>query len=421
MKLRKYILISLAAVGLSAAAADPMATDFSMTQCEGSLTPYPVEVNPAVYPDSLHPVYISHVGRHGSRFPASSANSMKLRRALLRADSLGTITPIGRQLARLNDYVIERSTNQWGALDSTGMAEQRSIASRMYYNFGSLFANGSEVNASSSYSPRSMMSMYSFLHQLARMNNRINFTTSTGHVNDAEMRPFDVDPDYAQFRNDRAWAEPYDEYFSAACPTSAIRRALGERYDFTDEAEARDLAITEYYVLAGCSCMGVEPGASRFFTKEEYNALWSCFNLRQYLQRTATTVSAVPADIAAPLLQDVIARTDAFLAGTNKAVADLRWGHAETLMPLLSLLRLKGCYYMTNYFDTVGQHWHDFEVVPMAANIQFILFKSDSGKYYLRVDLNEKPLPLQPNNPQLYTPWLEARLYLTRCLPLIAR
>ncbi|MCM1032360.1 MAG: histidine phosphatase family protein [Odoribacter sp.] len=421
--MRKKILIALIAVSsLAVNAANPMATNYTMSQCEGSLTPYPTEINPAVYPDSLTPVYINHVGRHGARYPASSANCLKMRQALLKADSLGTITPAGRQLMRLNDLVIARSENQWGALDSIGMAEQRAIATRLFYNFGQIFKNGCKVNALSSYSPRSMMSMYSFLHQLDRMDNRINFNASTGRVNNATMRPFDIDQDYLQFRKDNEWKPAYDEYFNTACPTTAIRKVLGERYPFVSEDEARDLAITEYYVVAGCSCMGIDPEASRFFTKEEYNALWSCFNLRQYLQRTASTISSVPADIASQLLQDIISTTDAYIDGTGGVVANFRFGHAETLMPLLSLMRLKGCYYMTNYFDTVGQHWCDFDVVPMAANLQIILFKAErSGHYYVRVDVNEVPVPLQPGSSSLYTLWGDARDYLTRCLPLYAQ
>ena len=420
--MRKLFLTIIAAAGcLTAFAADPMATNYTMSQCEGSLTPYPTEINPAVFPDSLRPVFINHVGRHGARYPASSSNCLKLQRALNRADSLGTITPAGRQLAKLNDLVIARSTNQWGALDSLGMAEQRAIATRLFYNFGEIFSNGATVSAISSYSPRAMMSMYCFTHQLDRMDNRINFVTSTGRVNSQLMRPFDTDEDYKQFRADELWRPAYEEYFNKACPTTAIRKVLGDRYPFKDEHEERDLAITEYYVVAGCQAMNIDPGASRFVTKEEYNALWSCFNLRQYLQRTATTISSVPADIASQLVQDLIQTTDGFINGTNPAVANLRFGHAETLMPLLSLLRLKDCYYVTNYFDTVALHWRDFDVVPMAANFQMILFKSTSGKYYVRVDVNEKPVPLQPNSPVIYTPWGEARDYLTRILPLTAQ
>ena len=125
----------------------------------------------------------------------------------------------------------------------------------------------------------------------------------------------------------------------------------------------------------------------KYFTVEEANALWSCFNLRQYLQRTASTVQdgSVPADIAGQLLLDIITKADQALAGQNPAVVDLRFGHAETLMPLLSLMRIPGCRYLTNYFDTVGANWRDWQVVPMAANLQLILFKEKkSGRIYCR-------------------------------------
>jgi len=417
-----FALLTLSAAMLHAAAADPMATNYTYAECRGSLMPYPAEVNPAVYPDSLTPVYINHVGRHGARFPASQANCLKLARYLSVADSTGTITPAGRKLMRLNEAVMARSEGRWGALDSLGMAEQRAIATRMYYNFGEVFSaggDGAAVAAMSSYSPRCMMSMFCFLHQLDRMDNRISFVTSTGRANSPLVRPFDTDADYRTFRDDNLWKPAYGEYFRAACPPAPARRLLGERFVFGARDEEQDFVMTAYYVVAGCAAMGLDADASDYFSREEYNALWSCFNLRQYLQRTATTVSAVPAEIAADLLLNLITTTDNFVNGRDATVANLRFGHAETLMPLLSLMRLKGCYYMTNYFDTVGLHWRDFEVVPMAANLQMILFKArGSGRYYLRVDLNECPVPLQPGSSSIYLPWDDARTYLTRCLPL---
>ena len=157
-----------------------------------------------------------------------------------------------------------------------------------------------------------------------------------------------------------------------------------------------------------------------FFSVKEANALWSCFNLRQYLQRTATTVSTVPADIASVLVQDLIATTDAFINGSNTTTtAMLRFGHAETVMPLVSLLRLPGCYYLTNYFDTVAENWRDFDVVPMASNVQFIVFKSkNTGHYYIRIELNEKPVALRQGDTETIFPWGEVRRYLTNCIPL---
>lgn len=123
--------------------------------------------------------------------------------------------------------------------------------------------------------------------------------------------------------------------------------------------------------------------------------------------------------MAGALLEDLISTTDAFIEG-NKSIAtvNLRFGHAETLMPLLSLMRLPGCYYLTNIFDTVASHWHDFYVVPMAANLQMILFRAPSGRFYLRTDLNEVPVNFVPGHESVYVPWETAREFLVKCMPL---
>ena len=401
----------------------PTDTDYSFTQCEGSRTPYPTPAGEYEYPDSLTPVFINHVGRHGARYPASATNCLTLRRALEHADSLGTITPLGRQLRKLNDEVIDASNNRWGALDSLGMNEQAMIAARMFYNFTEVFGRENVVKAISSYSPRAMMSMYSFTHQLDRLSNRLTFETSTGRINSRLMRPFDIDRDYLAFRKDKLSQPAYDDYFEKTAPLSAIKRVLGDNYPWASDAAARELAITEYYVVAGLSAMGLPSQMDKYFTAAEANALWSCFNLRQYLTRTATTISSVPADIAADLVLDIIETTDAFVNGENTATsAVLRFGHAETLMPLLSLLHIPGCYYLTNFFDTVGQHWRDFDVVPMAANIQFIVFKSrNSGRFYVRVDLNERPVALRNGDDSIYYQWGELRRYMMDCVPLYAQ
>lgn len=422
MKALHHILaIALLASSTIANAAYPMATTYSMTQCEGSLTPYREPAAEPAYPDSLVPVFVNHVGRHGARYPASASNCLTLRKALLRADSLGTITPLGRQLQKLNERVIAISNGRWGALDSLGIAEQEGIATRMFYNYTEVFSNGGVVQALSSYSPRAMMSMYAFTHQLDRLSNRLTFTTSTGRINSALMRPFDTVQSYLDFRKDKTWEPPYKEYLMQFCPTSALARVLGENYPHTDAKAEKELALVEYYVVSGLQAMGEKSEMSVYFSESEANALWSCFNLRQYLQRTATTISAVPAEIAADLVMNLIETTDAFISGADPAAcAILRFGHAETLMPLLSLIRVPGCNYLTNYFDTVAQHWRDFDVVPMAANVQFVLFKArKSGKYYMRVELNERPVALRQGDTATIYPWGELRRYLTNCIPML--
>ena len=397
-------------------AADPTATTYNNDECQGSLRPYPIPEQAYDYPDTLTPVFINHVGRHGSRFPASATNCLRLQRALIHADSIGSITPLGKQLLALTEFAIAQSNGRWGALDSLGMAEQRGIAARMFSNYPMLLNSG-EVKAISSYSPRCLMSMYSFTHQLSRMNNKLEITASSGRSYSYLVRPFDVDQEYIDFRKNKEAMKPYEDYMQQTIPDAPLKRVLGNTYPY-ESIDVQSLALVEYYVIAGMSAMQVQCNASDYFTTDEYNRLWSCFNLRQYLQRTSTTVSTIPADIASPLLLDIISATDDIISKKSSLKASLRFGHAETLMPLLSLMRLDGCYYKTNYFDTVAKNWRDFEVVPMSANLQIILFKSAKGDYYIRVDHNETPVALIPNSAEIYIPWEKARGYLMRCIPI---
>ncbi len=390
-----------------------LASGYSFQECEGSLTPYPEIVSRAEYPDSLVPVFISHIGRHGSRYPASDTHCITLKKALQRARQLGTITPEGERLEKITDEIIRLSSGQWGALDSLGKAEQRGIGLRTFQNYRPLFSSGGTIVGISSHSPRSIESMENFVAGMERGGSELEFKLSSGKEYNQLVRPFDVDDRYLKFRKDKIWEPPYEEYFTLAAPSDPIKRVLGENYPFKNEAEARDLSIIEYYVLAGCSAMSMPNPMNDFFSLEEVNSLWSCFNLRQYLQRTATAVSAIPAEIATPLVKSVVDSTDDFIHGKNPGVVGmLYFGHGETVLPLVSLLRLPGCWYITEDYATVKNHWRDFEIIPMAANVQLILFKSTTGKYYARIELNEKPVDLPVNGFSDIYPWEVIRNYM---------
>ncbi len=403
--MRKFIVSICVLISLAG-----FATNYSSVECQGSLRPYPVPQQSYSYPDTLRPVFINHIGRHGSRYPAASASALLLKRHLQIADSLKTITPLGREFLKSVNQVINVSDGRWGELDSLGMAEQRGIAARMFLNYPSLLEKGN-VNAIATQSPRVVMSMYSFTHQLTQLTSNISVTTSEGKKYSGLLRFFDVYDDYMSYIRGKSWRDVYNKYVDDIIPVSPVKRVLGDKYPFTDES-LKDLAINQYYLIAGMSAMSLDFDYKPYYSLEEYNKLWSIFNLRQYLQRTGTTVSAVPAAIASNLLQNMISVADSVLTGKLKLQAQLRFAHAETLMPLFSLMQLPHCFYLTYYFDTVSKNWCDFYVVPMAANLQIIYFESESGQIYVRFDLNETPVPVLPDSDEIYVPWSKAREYL---------
>ena len=404
------------AISLAALAINPTATDFSYNQCLGTHRPYPTPATIEAVPDSLTPFYINHVGRHGARFPASDKNARVLGNILAQAESEGTITPTGKSLLALVRYVEQYCNGRWGALDSLGIDEQRGLASRMYMEFPSLFDN-TVVSAISSYSPRCVLSMYEFTHQLDRLNNKIEIYTSAGRQNSPTMRPFDNSPYYKDYVDSKIWETPYEDYLATCVSANPLRRILGNSFPVRRE-DIASLCLAEYGFLSSLPAMGIDIDLKPYFTPEEINGLWAATNLRTYLLRSTSTLSSEPSEIASSLLLDFIRTTEEAVSGTNPSTVNLRFGHAETLIPFLSLLRISGCYYLTNYFDTVAQHWQDFNIAPMAANFRMILFRGPKGTFYVRCDLNERAIPLIPNDSRLIIPWSDARNYMIKCLPL---
>lgn len=424
-----YTYICLAVAVAAAALATPVAkaqtatrpataTDYTYAECLGTHMPYaPPADGLAPVPDSLTVIFIDHVGRHGARQPTSAKKAEKLLRFL----DAHPLTAAGEQAAAVARQVLAAGNGRWGTLDSLGAEEQHGIARRMVAAYPRLFADGRRVEAQSSYVPRCVMSMYEFLHQVNTLRPAVEVSSAAGPQLNPLLRPFQVDENYVAWKAQGAWRTPYDMMFATSAPSAPARRLTTDA--LTGE-QAQGVTMDLYDVLSGLPAAGLPDRLGEFFTLAEANDTWALSNLSHYLQRCATTLSTLPADIAGQLLAELIETLDnAAIDAPHYAGPGvmLRFGHAETLMPLLSLMRLPGCYYLTNYFDTVALHWRDFAVVPMAANLQMVLLQGPSGMLYLRLTLNERVVVLDGAaefSPGGFMPWQRARNYLLGCLPL---
>ncbi|MDE6383228.1 MAG: histidine-type phosphatase [Paramuribaculum sp.] len=372
----------------------------------GSAKPYPDPKGTLMLPDSLTPVMINHVGRHGARFPSGPSHTATIRRFL----SAGTLTPSGQRLINIADSIDNTTEGRWGALDSLGMAEQAGIARRMVNRFPDIFRGEVRVQAVSSYVPRCVASMYSFLHEVATLHREAEITASSGPQYSPLMRFFSVNEIY------KHWADTIDtDRILIAMPEFDIAEAsIAKLFAQAPQSTPRErlkFLMAEYSTLAIQSASGGDALTwHEFLSPKEMEALWALNDVRQHLLHSASAQSLIPSAIAAPLLRDIAADFDAYVANPTTAVpVNLRFGHAETLMPLLALMQVPDCYY-TGPTEEVPNHWHNYDIVPMAANLQMIMVRGQSGGYYVITLLNENPVRL-PGLP-LYAPWPQMREYL---------
>ena len=120
-------------------------------------------------PTGYKAFYISHIGRHGSRYPVNQAYVGNGLQPLRKADSLGLLTADGKRLLRCFEQLDSVSTGRYGLINELGASEHQGIARRMAARFPSVFRGKGRdsVACYSTHKQRAILSMTNFAAALA--------------------------------------------------------------------------------------------------------------------------------------------------------------------------------------------------------------------------------------------------------------
>lgn len=353
----------------------------------GTSLPYPVPERVQSPPDSLETVFVNHVGRHGARFLSKKDYTGAVLSFL---DGQPKLTADGERVRRLCLRLDSLTDGRWGALDAMGMEEQDSIGARFFRRYPGLFERNDSVEAWSSYVPRCVMSMDFMTHAIESRFPRLEMGMGSGPRFNRLLRFFTTDRNYKAFKENGDWKRVWQDFADSVAPVSPIDRLTPDESGLS-RREKQELATNLYKVVAGSFAILTDAEWKPFFTDEEYRRLWECENLRHYLTYSWSGIGTEPMTQARPLLAELIRTIDAAAAPEyDGPAAILRFGHAETLMPLLCLMDIPGCRYVTDDWGSVAAHWRDYEVAPMAVNLQMALCRSrETGELYLVTYVNE--------------------------------
>ena len=140
-----------------------------------------------IYPDSIDaqltpapkgkkPFYISHYGRHGSRYISNRSGFDEPFMMMMHADSLDELTPTGQRVLEVMKQIMNNSEDRWGELTEHGRRQHREIARRMAERFPEVLGDTAHVEARSTIVPRCMMSMGTAMMELAQINPKLRIT-----------------------------------------------------------------------------------------------------------------------------------------------------------------------------------------------------------------------------------------------------
>ena len=371
---------------------------------------YPVPsgtVSPA--PKDYEPVYMSHYGRHGSRYHSSLTQYKAADKALSEAAAEGNLTDFGVHLYERISLMRKDAEGRAGGLTGLGVNEHRGIAERMYESFPEIFGKDDTIICRSTDTPRCILSMAAANERLRELQPALNIVRTA----------YDIDSDI--LRNDgylnplrREISQIRRSYLAGSgldCAAFAGRVFKDVRMD---ESACLSFMLDIYamYQIAGCtSHLGIS--LDDVFTSDELFLLWQGQNWRNYLQcgNSAQYGDGVLSD-AEVLLMDIVSYADEALAG-NGVSADLRFGHDIALAPLLALMDLNGLGARVAQADSVYLKWSDFKVMPMGANLQMVFYRHKrNDRVIVRLLHNERDasLPLPTDNFPFYD-WNDVRKY----------
>ena len=367
-------------------------------------------------PKGYEPFYVSHYGRHGSRYMTSMNSVTRVSHLFDKLDSLGVLSMEGEALHKALKALEQSHEDQAGYLTLRGGREHQGIAHRLYQRVPGVFAqtDRDRVVAESSYVQRCIQSLANFSLALKADAPQLRFDIYAG-----ERFMKHISPGTSVPRN-RSHSAVFDSVLNARFDPARVMNAW-----FSDpwvaaqhlgKYSVRQFIYYVFYAGGINQCLADDydlPEIHAFFTEDELYNLWYCENLSHFDSMSNTLDNGCRFnETGRKILADFVSKADAAVAG-NDVAADLRFGHDSGLLPLLSYLRLEGYEETVPMAQAAESGWYSFEQMPMGSNLQLIFYRDRKGEVLVKILRTERETTIPALKPYKgpYYRWKDLRNY----------
>lgn len=388
----------------------------SYASCNYDVYPDSIPDNLTPAPRGKEPFYISHYGRHGSRYINRRSGYDIPYKMMVQANEVDELTATGKQVLSAMNYILEDSEDRWGDLTSLGIIQHRQIARRMFSRFPEVFTDSTTVAARSTVVPRCIMSMQSTIGELIQLNPKLKTTMDASKTTQWYMNH--QDPLLRRSKLAPEAQKAYDKYTATRLGNSRLMEMLFKNPDIIEELV--DESYFNYYLMKmGLFQQNTHLYKDTFlislFTAEDRYRMWQIDNALWYIQHGACKLNGGWQPYSQRyLLRQLIADADSCLSLAQPGV-QLRYGHETVLLPLVCLTGINGYDLETDNLDELeAKGWWCSSVFPMASNVQFIFYRSHpkDQDVLMKVLLNEQEATLPiPTDQAPYYRWTDFRQY----------
>lgn len=370
-------------------------------------------------PKGYKPFYLSHYGRHGSRYMIGKKAYDVPYFSLLKAKQEGKLTAKGEETLAKVKIIREEAKGRDGELTPLGALQHQGITRRMMERFPEIFAGNTNIEARSTLVIRCILSMENGLQQMLRMNPKLHiFHDASEH----DMYYMNQDDRYLDsLKNSVGIKVALQEFAQKHVSYSRVMQEL-----FNDPAWVKqninqsDLNRKLYKMASSIQGTELKGKVSLYdlFTEEELYQNWLNANISwQMAYGNSPYTGNVQPFSQRNLLRNIIQKADSCIALPHPG-ATLRYGHDTMVTPLTCLLDLNGYGEEIKDPEKIASQWWDYKITPMATNLQFVFYRNKANDVLVKVLLNEDEatLPIKSDVAPYYH-WNDFREY---CLKKLA-
>ena len=372
---------------------------------------YPATATLTKTPKGYEPYYMSHYGRHGSRWLLGDGEYMESIEILRKAKAQGKITNKGNEVLAQLEKFYPCTINRLGDLTTVGERQHHGIGRRMAQHFPEIFKKkGVKIDARSTVVIRCILSMEGECEELAAAN-----PTAVFHNDVSESLQYYLNAPWPkavreQSRNRGRHLDPLREKWTH--PERLMSVLFNDPQWVADSLRAGSFMRHFFNLASNMQSHEGAPDLLKLFTTDEIYDQWRIRNVDWYLGYGAApqTGSIMPFS-QSNLLKNIIQTADT----VTQVQATLRFGHEVCVMPLACLLELGSCGAKVENLEELDRVWRNYNIFPMACNVQLIFYRPKKGKngdILVKALLNEREqtLPVQTDSYPYYR-WADLRAY----------
>ena len=372
-------------------------------------------------PAGKKPFYINHYGCPGAYYLDKPSYYTETYAIFSKADSLGKLTPLGKDVLRRIRLLCEDAKGRYGELTEKGAQQSRAHVKQLVERFPDMFTAKGYYSVRSIVENRCILTMQEGLLQLSAMQQPLTARSRVSYQEKPFMDP--ADPLLVSQRLDSLTKARFERFANLNSDDGRLMGALfnDQNYVIT-YIDANELSRQLFILASDVQHTDISGVVTLYdiFTPQELHRQWRRQNAWHYINYGGCTLNGgYQPYLQRALLRNMMHMGDSVMKRYNPLM-HLRYTHANVVMSLACLMDLDGYGLHTANLDSLEAYgWANYRIAPLGGSIEMIHYRSERGDpdVLVKVLLNghEARLPIETDCAPYYH-WNDVKRYYLRKL-----